>query len=193
MAELKRLCVFCGSSSGRNPVFAAAARELGALLAATGIELVYGGGNVGLMGELARAVLASGGRVIGVIPRELARQVSHAEISELILVDGMHERKQRMHQLSDGFVALPGGIGTLEELVEAFTWAQLGLHAKPVALLDTAGFYRELQDFLAKMVETGFLRREHFDSLIIGDDARTVLDRMRSHIPRYLPKWHAPA
>jgi uncharacterized protein (TIGR00730 family) len=190
MAELKRICVFCASSRGFDGVYAAAAGEFGARAAHAGLELVYGGGNAGLMGELARAALAAGGRVVGVIPRDLARQVSHVELSELILVDGMHERKQRMHRLSDAFVALPGGIGTLEEIFEAFTWAQLGLHSKPVALLDTAGFYAGLVAFLENMVGLGFLRREHFDSLIVAADPSELLRRMREFSPRYLPKWH---
>jgi hypothetical protein len=193
MTELKRICVFCGSNRGVDPAYSAAAVDMGARLAAAGLELVYGGGNVGLMGELARGVLAAGGRVIGVIPRDLARQVSHVELSELIQVESMHERKQRMHGLSDAFVALPGGIGTLEEIFEAFTWAQLGLHAKPVALLDTAGFYGGLTAFLARMVEQGFLRREHLDSLLVARDAEELLRRLRDFTPRYLPKWHERA
>ncbi|HEX8952116.1 MAG TPA: TIGR00730 family Rossman fold protein, partial [Polyangia bacterium] len=149
-----RLCVFCGSSPGRSPDYAAAARRVGALLARRGIGLVYGGGNVGLMGIVADAVLADGGEVVGVIPRALVdRELAHGRLSELVVVDTMHERKQRMHDLSDGFIALPGGFGTLDELFEALTWAQLGMHQKPCGLLDVNDFFAPLRAFIERQLQ----------------------------------------
>lgn len=179
-----RLCVFCGSSSGARPEYLEAARSLGGLLAARGIGLVYGGARVGLMGEVADAVLAAGGEVIGVIPKALwEREVAHTALRDLRVVSSMHERKALMADLSDAFVALPGGIGTLEELFEVWTWGQLGIHAKPVALLDTAGYYAPLVAFLDHAVEERFLRPGHRSALLVEREAGTLLDRVAEWTP----------
>jgi uncharacterized protein (TIGR00730 family) len=159
VVALRAVCVFCGSSTPSDPVYRDAARELGALIASLGIDLVYGGGRVGLMGELADAALAKDGRVVGVIPVGLfSREVGHTGLSELHEVASMHERKQLMYDLADGFIALPGGLGTLEELAEVATWSQLGLHRKPVVLLDVDGFWQPLVEQLETMVTVGLLR-----------------------------------
>jgi uncharacterized protein (TIGR00730 family) len=159
---MKRICVFCGSSAGNDPRHAAAARALGGAIAARGLELVYGGGSVGLMGTVADAALAAGARVTGVIPQVLQiRELAHRGLTDLRVVGSMHERKALMAELSDGFVALPGGMGTLEELSEVLTWAQLGLHARPVGLLDVGGYYRPLVAFFDQAVASGFLRPAH--------------------------------
>jgi len=174
-----RLCVFCGSSFGTRTTYRDAAEELGALLAERQIELVYGGAHVGLMGALADSVLARGGRVIGVIPQALlAREIAHSGLTQLHVVDSMHERKALMASLSDGFVALPGGIGTLEELFEVWTWAQLGLHSKPCALLDVDGFYTGLVGFLDQAVAQGFLRSKQREWLIVETNAHALLSRL---------------
>jgi uncharacterized protein (TIGR00730 family) len=159
MVDLRTVCVFCGSSDPADPRYRDAARALGLLVARTGLTLVYGGGSVGLMGELADAALLHGGQVIGVIPKSLwAREINHTGLTELYEVGSMHERKQRMYDLSDAFIALPGGLGTLEELAEVATWSQLGLHSKPVALLDVDGFWEPLVSLLDRMVGTGLLK-----------------------------------
>jgi len=174
-----RLCVFCGSSFGTRTGYRAAAEAFGTLLAERQIELVYGGAHVGLMGALADSVLARGGRVIGVIPQALlAREIAHSGLTQLHVVDSMHERKALMASLSDGFVALPGGIGTLEELFEVWTWAQLGLHEKPCALLDVDGFYAGLVGFLDHAVAQGFLRAKQREGLIVEANAQALLSRM---------------
>lgn len=181
---MKRLCVFCGSSRGARPVFAEIAHSTGTLLADRGIGLVYGGGRVGLMGVLADAVLAAGGEAIGVIPGHLSeREVGHGGLSELYVVGSMHERKALMARLADGFLALPGGIGTLDELFEIWTWRQLGLHAKPVGLLDAEGFFGPLVAFLDRLVEEGFLRREQRSLLEVGADAVGLVDRLTAAFP----------
>jgi uncharacterized protein (TIGR00730 family) len=156
---VKAVCVYCGSSVGTAPAYAEAARRVGRLLADEGLELVYGGGSVGLMGVLANSALAAGGRVIGVIPRGLFRsEVAHPGLSELVEVTSMHERKMEMFHRSDAFVALPGGLGTLEELTETATWLQLGLHSKPMATLDVDGFWKPFHEMLARFVELGFMK-----------------------------------
>lgn len=187
---MRRICVFCGSSRGRSPSFAEAAMRLGVALADEGLELVYGGGNVGLMGVLADAVLEAGGRVIGVIPRSLVeREVAHFGLSELRVVDSMHERKQLMHDLSDAFVALPGGIGTFEELFETLTWGQLGIHAKPCGILDVEGYYQPLVALLDGAVTSELLHAEHRDALLVDTDATRLLARLRAHRPPHVEKW----
>jgi uncharacterized protein (TIGR00730 family) len=187
---LRSVCVFCGSSRGSRPEFAAAANALGSLLAQRGLRLVYGGGNVGLMGVLADAALAAGGQVIGVIPEHLmAKELGHTGLSELRIVASMHERKALMAELAEAFVALPGGIGTLEELLEILTWGQLGLHAKPCGLLDVAGYYRPLLEMLAQAAAEGFLRPEHQRLLLYSSDPAELLDLLAAHEPPYLPKW----
>ena len=176
---MPRICVYAGSSFGASPDYSAAATALGAACARRGLGVVYGGGGVGLMGVLADATLSAGGEVIGVIPRAMmAEERGHLGLTELIAVDSMHERKLKMATLSDAFVALPGGIGTLEETIEAFTWLQLGLHLKPVGLLNTAGFYDPLLQFLDHQCEERFLLPEHRGMLTVERDPETLLDRL---------------
>lgn len=176
---MRRLCVFCGSSAGARPEYLAAAQTLGRALAERGVGLVYGGARVGLMGAVADAALAHGGEVLGVIPRALEeREIAHPGLTELRVVESMHERKAVMSDLSDGFVALPGGLGTLEELFEVWTWAQLGVHDKPCALLDVAGYYVPLLDFLDHGVREGFVRPAHRAQLLVDDDPARLLDRL---------------
>jgi uncharacterized protein (TIGR00730 family) len=188
---MRRLCVFCGSSPGARPEYGEAAEELGRLLVAERIGLVYGGGHVGLMGRLADAVLAEDGEAIGVMPEALvAREIAHTGLSDLRVVGSMHERKALMAELADGFVALPGGLGTVEELFEVYTWAQLGLHRKPCALLDVDGYYEGIASFLEHAVEERFLRAEHRSMLIVERDPRALLDRLRRFEPEAVtPKW----
>jgi uncharacterized protein (TIGR00730 family) len=187
---VKSIAVFCGSSSGADPRFAAAAHAFGELMAAEGLALVYGGGHVGLMGVVADAVLARGGKAIGVIPRALwDREVGHRGLTELRIVDSMHERKATMASLADAFVALPGGLGTLEEIFEVWTWAQLGIHRKPVAFLDVAGFYAPLMQFLDSAVAAGFLRQQFRDMALIDDDAPRLLARLRAYVPPDVTRW----
>ena len=174
---MKRICVFCGSSPGNDPRYLEAARSMGRLLAGRGLGLVYGGGSVGLMGAVADAALAAGGEAIGVIPRVLqVRELAHRSLTTLHVVGSMHERKALMAELSDGFVALPGGMGTLEELSEVLTWAQLGIHARPVGLLDVAGYYRPLATFFDQAVTAGFLRPAHRRLLLVGEEPGPLLD-----------------
>jgi len=191
---VKRLCVFCGSSAGNDPAFVEATRALGTALAGAGIGLVYGGGRAGLMGMLADAALAAGGEVIGVIPQALVdKELAHRGCTALHVVPSMHARKAMMADLADGFVALPGGIGTLEELFEVWTWAQLGDHAKPVALLNVAGFYDTLLAFLDEIETKGFLRHRHGDMLIAANDAGGLVDRMAAYVPAETTRWIVPA
>ena len=192
---IRRLCVFCGSSAGREPGYRHLAESLGRALAERGIGIVYGGAWVGLMGALADAALAAGGEVIGVIPQALIeREIGHRGLTELRIVESMHERKALMAELSDGFVALPGGIGTLEELFEVWTWAQLGLHAKPCALLDTDGFYGPLVAFLDHLVDAGFVREAHRDMLLTAHSPEELLTAFEAYRPPRVGKWlEAPA
>ena len=179
MAVLRRVCVFCGSKHGVRPEYTEAARAMGVALAAGGIGLVYGGGQIGLMGVVADAVLDGGGEVIGVIPDHMSdREIAHDGLTDLRVVGSMHERKALMYELSDGFVALPGGLGTLEELFEITTWSQLGLHAKPTGLLDVAGFYGPLVGFLNQLVTEGFVSDRHRRLLRVAGDPATLLDRL---------------
>lgn len=186
-----RYCVFSGSSPGIREGYARAADELGRRLVAEGIGLVYGGASVGLMGTVANAALAAGGEVIGVIPRALVdREVAHKGLSDLRVTSSMHERKALMAALSDGFIALPGGIGTLEETFEVWTWAQLGHHHKPCALLNCDGFYDGLNNFLDNVVEEGFLRVEHRKTLICERDSQILLQAMKQYVPPTpMGKW----
>lgn len=184
MSRLRRVCVFCGSSSGRKPVYSEAARAFGRELAARRIGLVYGGASVGLMGAVATTVLAAGGSAIGVIPQALLeREVAHAGLTELHVVETMHERKALMSELADGFVALPGGMGTLDELAEAITWGQLGIHSKPVGLLDVDGYFDGLLAFAERAVTDGFLRAEHRAAILVELDPATLLDRLEASRP----------
>jgi uncharacterized protein (TIGR00730 family) len=180
----ERLCVYCGSSTGDGPRYDAAARELGTLLATRGIGVVYGGGNIGLMGTLAEAAMEAGGEVVGVIPQALMdREVGKRDITDLHVVGSMHERKQLMADLADGFVALPGGIGTLEELIEVFTWTQLGVHHKPCAVVDVAGFYTGLIGFLDHAVAQGFLAAEHRRTLVTVATVAELLPALELWVP----------
>ena len=186
---MKRLCVFCGSSPGARPAYAEAARALGAALARRRIGLVYGGGSVGLMGALADAVLAEGGEVIGVIPRPLAtRELAHPHVTEMRVVGSMHERKATMASLVDGFIALPGGLGTLEETLEILTWSQLGIHRKPVGVLNVEGYYDALLQLLSHAVREGFVRRDYFSLLLFADKPAELLDRFAAWQPPTLPR-----
>lgn len=187
---MKRVCVFCGSSPGARPSYRDAAVRLGAAIAARGLGLVYGGAHVGLMGVVADAALAARGEVIGVLPRALeARELAHRGLSELHVVESMHERKARMAELSDCFIALPGGVGTLEETFEAWTWTQLGLHAKPCALLDVDGYYAPLQTFLEGAVTERFVRSEHRAMLLVDDDPERLLDALAAWRAPIVEKW----
>lgn len=173
------VCVYCGSRSGSDPRYALAARQAGQAIGQRGWQLVYGGGRVGLMGTVADAVLASGGRVVGVIPQKLReREVGHTSLSEIHIVDTMHQRKQMMAERADVFLALPGGIGTLEELFEVWTWRQIGYHDQPIGLLNVGGFYDGLLAFLRHTVSNGFLEQTQLDSLHVGTDADELLERL---------------
>ena len=187
---MKRLCVFCGSSHGANPAYAEAAVTLGTLLAKRGIGLVYGGGNVGLMGVIADAALAAGGEVIGVIPKSLAdREVAHHGVTDLRVVDSMHTRKAMMAELSDAFIAMPGGVGTFEEFFEAITWTQLGLHRKACGLLNVAGFYTPLAVFIDQAVSEGFIKPVHRAAIVVDDNLERLLDALTTIDLPYAPKW----
>lgn len=187
---MTRFTVFCGSSPGFSPVHAAIAEELGRELAGAGIALVYGGGNVGLMHVVAEAALEKGGEVIGVIPQALVeRELAHPALSALHITTNMHERKALMAELADGFIALPGGIGTMEELFEVWTWGQLGWHPKPCALLNVQGYYDGLIAFLDNMVAEGFLTRDHRDMLIVADRVADLLDLLADYVPPQTGKW----
>ena len=190
---MRRLCVFLGSNTGRRPQYEQAAVALGTILAQQGIALVYGGASVGLMGALADAALKAGGEVIGVIPQRLVdKEIAHTGLSDLRIVGSMHERKALMAELSDGFIALPGGAGTLEELFEVWTWAQLGSHAKPCAMLNVEGYFDRLLGFLDHSVEESFMRREHRDMLLSAQDSAELLDKLRSYRAPTVTKWIDP-
>jgi uncharacterized protein (TIGR00730 family) len=191
---MRSICVFCGSSAGRRPAYAAAARELASQLARQGLTLVYGGGNIGLMGLLADAMLAAGGRVIGVIPQGLVvREVAHHGVTELHVVGSMHERKALMAELSDAFVALPGGIGTLEELCEVLTWGQLGIHSKPVGLFNVDGYFDPLIALLDHAVAEGFMQANHRRMLLADTDVAALLDACATFRPVPVQRWMGPA
>jgi uncharacterized protein (TIGR00730 family) len=180
---IRSLCVFCGSAEGHNPEHMASARRLGAILARQRVTLVYGGGNVGLMGALAEGALEGGGRVVGVIPEHLVRwEVAHAGVSELVVVDSMHTRKARMFEMADAFAVLPGGLGTLDETFEILTWKQLHLHAKPVAIVDQGGFWRPLLALVDHMIEGGFVRPEHRDLFLAVPDVEALLPALAQKI-----------
>lgn len=187
---LKSICVFCGASTGANPLYREAAAAMGRNLAERGMTLVYGGGAVGLMGVVADAALAAGGQVIGIIPQSLKdAEIGHAGLTRLEVVDGMHARKARMAELADAFVALPGGLGTLEELFEVWTWGQLGYHAKPLGLLDVGGFYAGLGQFLDHLVEEGFVRAQYREMLQREATPEALLERLEAWQPSIAAKW----
>ncbi|MGQ0734628.1 MAG: TIGR00730 family Rossman fold protein [Acidobacteriota bacterium] len=186
----KRLCVFCGSSHGNSAVYTSAAATLATELASRRIDIVYGGGNVGLMGVVADAALAAGGRVIGVIPHALVtRELAHRGLTDLHIVDSMHERKALMADLSDGFIALPGGFGTLEEFCEAVTWTQLGVHAKACGLLNVDGFYDALLAFFERALDEEFLRPTHREIVVADANPTTLIDRVLSWQPPAVTRW----
>lgn len=187
---MKSICVYCGSNAGGDPAYTAQAKAVGARLAAEKIALVYGGGNVGLMGIVADAVLAGGGEVVGVIPQQLVDwEVAHKGITRLEVVDSMHARKARMFDLADGFVALPGGFGTLDEMFEMLTWRQLGLGDKPCAFLDVNGFWQPQMAMLDTMVRERFLHADQRNDLWHGDDIGAMLAWMRGYVPARADKW----
>jgi len=187
---MTRLCIFCGSYSGVRPEYAEAARATAAALVKRGIALVYGGGRVGLMGVVADEVLRLGGEAIGVIPHALReREVGHAGLSEMHVVNTMHERKSKMADLADGFIALPGGLGTIEEIFEIWTWAQLGMHAKPCGFLDAGGYYAPLAAFLDHAVSEGFVRPQMRAAAMFESDIDTLLQRFDAYVPPAVEKW----
>jgi uncharacterized protein (TIGR00730 family) len=191
LPRVERICVFCGASPGGRPAYREAAAQLARLLAAEGIGVVYGGGGVGLMGALADAVIAEGGELTGVIPRSLVdREIAHRDVMDMRVVGSMHERKALMADLADAFIALPGGIGTLEELFEVYTWAQLGLHQKPCALLNVEGYYDGIEDFLSHAVAERFLREQTRALLLVDSNPATLLERLHNFQPQeVVPKW----
>ena len=191
---MKSICVYCGSSVGASPEYADAARMLAKVMVEDNIALVYGGGNVGLMGVIADEVLRLGGEVTGIIPKALMdKEVGHHGLTRLHIVKDMHERKAMMASLSDGFIAMPGGIGTLEELFEVFTWSQLGLHEKPIGLLNVKGYYDGLVGFLDHMVTERFLKAEQTSMLIHESEPKQLVERFKAYTPRRYDKWLDPA
>lgn len=190
MSEIRRLAIFCGSNPGARPDYAESARSFGKLLAERGIGIVYGGSNVGLMAALADAMVEERGEIIGVIPRMLVeREVANTALSDLRIVGSMHERKAMMAELADGFVALPGGIGTLEEFFETWTWGQLGMHAKPCGLLNVAGYFDPLLEFLDRAVAEKFVRDVHRAMVVVESDPHELLARFESYEPPRVVKW----
>ena len=187
---MNSIVVFCGSSEGINPEYIQEGYVLGKTMAEQEITLVYGGAKIGVMGEVARGALEANGKVIGVIPDFLKlREVFHSNLTQLIVTQDMHERKLKMHELSDGIIMLPGGYGTLEEFFEMLTWAQLGLHQYPIGILNTNGFYTELLNMLAKMVDQGFVKKENYDMILVDDTATGLLGQMEKYQPLPVPKW----
>ena len=187
---MKRICVFCGSSPGNDPLYLESARRFGSVIAARGLGLVYGGGDIGLMGELANAVLDRGGEVIGVIPRALVRrEVAHHGLTDLRIVGSMHDRKALMADLADAFVALPGGLGTIEELCEVLTWAQLGIHDKPCGLLDVGGYWRPFLAFLDRVADAGFMSPENRQLLLVDDDPERLIDALQRFRTTARERW----
>jgi len=186
---MKRICVFCGSSPGAKPEYSQAAIELGQALVEKHIGLVYGGGNVGLMGQIAKAVFENGGEVIGVIPKALAeKELAFTELDDLRIVGSMHERKALMAELSDGFIALPGGLGTIEEFVEVLTWAQLGIHQKPCGLLNVCQYYEKFSAFLDYVTDQQFLKKDHRDIVLIDDNPQSLLTKLEAYRPPNIDK-----
>lgn len=187
---MKSVTIFCGSSSGTDPIYKSYAALLGKTLANRGIQIIYGGAKVGLMGAIADGALGEGGKVIGVLPGFLkTKEIAHEGLTELIMVESMHERKMKMHELSDGIMALPGGFGTLEELFEMLTWGQLGLHRKPIGLLNINGFYDNLNMLLETMVDQGFLREINFKMLLMSHDIDELLIQMSNYVAPVVGKW----
>ncbi|SDZ11199.1 hypothetical protein SAMN05421736_106120 [Evansella caseinilytica] len=186
---MKKLCVFCGSSFGQHPSYKDEILKFGKILGEKQIELIYGGGNAGLMGALSQAVLAHGGTATGIIPKKIYDQVEHIELSQLHIVDTMHERKNKMYELAEAFVALPGGIGTLEELAEIITWQQIGYHQKAIGIYNVNGFYDPFREMLKHMIAEGFLKQSMLDHLIVEDNVETLLERLDQFQPFEHSKW----
>ena len=187
---LRTVCVFCAANPGIAPVYCEQAAAMGRFLATSGRRLVYGGGRTGLMGAIAEAALAAGGEVVGIMPRHLVdREVAHTGLTELIVVNSMHERKALLSDMSDGFLAMPGGLGTLEELFEVWTWGQLGLHRKPYGLLEMNGFFAPLLTFLDHAVTEGFIKAEYRGLLVVESDPAVLIARMAAMEPPALPRW----
>lgn len=185
-----KLCVFCGSSGGQNPVYVETAKRLGEVFVENDIELVYGGGKLGLMGAIANAVIAAGGRVTGVIPTYLVeREVAHRGITNLIEVESMHQRKAKMAELADGFIAMPGGFGTFEEFIEIITWSMLGFHGKPCAILNTEGYYAHLLNMFQHATTEGFLHRRHRDMVLVESTPEALVQRILSYEHTTTPKF----
>jgi len=190
MNKLNAVAVFCGSSEGNDTTIISKAEDLGKTLAKEEIVLVYGAAKIGIMGKIAQSSLDNHGKVIGVIPEFLKlKEVVHLGLNELITTTNMHERKLKMHELSDGFITLPGGFGTFEELFEIITWAQLGLHKKPIGLLNINGFYNDLVSMLETMVTKGFLKLDNLELLIVDDSIESLLNKMKNFKPKDVPKW----
>jgi len=187
---MKRITVFCGSSLGSDDVYRSQANLLGKTLAKQNIELVYGGAKIGLMGAVADGALSEGGKVIGVLPKFLrSKEIAHENLTQLILVHSMHERKTKMNELCDGVIALPGGFGTMEEFFEMLTWGQLGLHQKPIAILNINGFYNSLIDLVQTMVDKGLLKEVNQKMLLVSNDMDDLINKMRSYVPPVVGKW----
>ncbi|MGI9650861.1 TIGR00730 family Rossman fold protein [Chryseobacterium sp. RLHN22] len=187
---MKSITIFCGSSYGTDKIFKEQAFLVGKTLAKENIQLIYGGANVGLMGEVADGAIQNGGRAIGVLPRFLqSKEIAHTSLTELILVETMHERKTKMNELSDGVIVLPGGYGTLEEFFEMITWAQLGLHKKPIALLNIGGFYNDLISLVQKMVDKGFLKAVNQEILLVSENIDDLLSKMKNYESPNVEKW----
>jgi uncharacterized protein (TIGR00730 family) len=186
---MKSICVFCGSSPGVRPEYTTAARKLGKVLSDRNLTLVYGGGNVGMMGQIAHAVVENGGRVTGVMPKAIAdMEVAYTDLADLRIVDSMHARKALMAELSDGFIALPGGLGTLEEIVEALTWAQLGFHTKPCGFLNPCGYYDSLLSFINQMADQQFIQPAHRELILVEEDPEALLDSFETYVAPQVDK-----
>ena len=186
---MKRICVYCGSSPGSNPLYMEIAEELGRVLVECNLELVYGGADVGLMGKVADTVLKLGGKVIGIIPKLFAHKISHQGLTQLHIVDSMHERKAMMCNLSDGFIALPGGFGTIEEVTEILTWSQLGLNTKPCGIINVNGYFNKLLSFFDETVTAGFIKQEHRDMLLTDKSPKALLDKLYAYKAPSIKKW----
>jgi hypothetical protein len=187
---MKNICMFCGSTVGKNPIYKQTAQEVGLLFVKKQIRLIYGGGRVGLMGIIADTVMQNGGKVVGIIPQFLIEmEVAHSRLSEMIMVKTMHERKKRMTDMAQGFMIMPGGIGTMDEFFEVFTWAQLGLHAKPIGLLNTNGFFDKLLAYIDFAVEEGFVKPQSREMILIETDAEQLIENMQNYEASHVKKW----
>jgi uncharacterized protein (TIGR00730 family) len=188
--NMKRICVYCGSNTGARPEYAAVARSLGILLARKNLELVYGGANVGIMKEIADSVLENGGHVIGVIPRFLENRVLHPGLSRLHVVETMHDRKRLMFDLSDAFIMLPGGLGSLEEFFEVLCWAQLGEHEKPCGLINISGYFDKMLEFLDHAVSEKFMKKEHREIILVDESPELLFEKLKNYKPKKVQKWY---